>query len=210
MKKQISTKWGLLIIIAFAVVFAGGALDLFYLNQPSYEFNDLLPSKNKSKTSIEAPSTTFPESTLPTESVLPTSWKTYSSDSISIEYPFDWEYAIKNQAIQFYPTGKRPSIEGELTGDIILNVYDNPKKLSLVEFYDGKNNANLYKDAMDGYEDISVDSTSAIKFKGVGGLLVYTIVAVPKNDIIFELLDNGQAHQKDGIFDHMVSSIKFK
>lgn len=128
----------------------------------------------------------------------------HTLNGYALPYPTGWrvEEVRKNEPliVKFYK-----NINDKELGDISMTVYENPKNLTVKEFYNGVDRPNLFTDAIGGYQDVKLNDVSAIKFSDVLGFTHYTIVVVPYNDKIFEIADIGETHQSDGIFDKILS-----
>lgn len=138
-------------------------------------------------------------------------WQIYIHPYYSwkISYPKNWKNRESNDSVIFYPPDLNPDLVLENnSGFIGWKIYQNPKKLSLEQFFDGNSRPNYFSDAQ-SIKNIVIDGASGKEFKGVGGMLTYTIAVIPMDTVIIELIDNGEKYQSNGIFDKMLNSIKF-
>lgn len=120
----------------------------------------------------------------------------------SLEYPESWSFSTSESGgwVVFLPPDKQPG--PEYSGDIAVKVSENPKKLSLENYFDGNNGPNYFNKS----EVIKINYNNAILVEnvnemGVGDGKVYIIDI----DVAFLVIDAiSSFDERDG----MVNSIQ--
>lgn len=136
-------------------------------------------------------------------------WKTYTNSQygFNFQYPSSWTYELyQGNYISFFPPGKSPDPSLEYSGDISVNVIDNPRQLDLKTFEQSQNN-NLFAESS-SQAPLIINGFPAEKFFAVYGMVPTNVYLINKGKIIIELNDIGQMHADDGIADQMAKSIK--
>ncbi len=138
-------------------------------------------------------------------------WQIYTHplNNWTIKYPEDWHYKEYNQSVGFAPQDFVFDDISESPPHIEWVIYQNPDRISMQDFFNGANKPDYFKDALGGIENVNIDGIESKKFKNVAGITSYTITVIPKGELFVELSDNGDNHQIDGIYEGMLSSIKF-
>ena len=140
-------------------------------------------------------------------------WLTYRNEEYGyyIQYPPFWRLEIYNHDIvSFYPSDLREHERLTQGGEIELFYMKNPKKLSLQEFYDGPH--DFYPFTAESISEIRISGINGFRFTNVEGRVRNEnsdLVIIPLPIDIIEIIDVGGHHEKDGIFDSMISSFKF-
>lgn len=133
----------------------------------------------------------------------------YTNDEqdFSLLLPNGW---TSNEAdsgrVGLLPAGSVASLQYE--GDIVVNVKQNPKKLSLKEYYNGINDVALFTDALGGSKPFEVNGLDAFLFKEVEGYVPSNVAVVDTGDTFIEITDTGMRHVDDGVFDAIIYSVK--
>lgn len=172
---------------------------------------------------VTTPTTTQTTTTPTGQTATPTptdptaNWKTYTDTDlkISFSYPSDWfvHKDVDNNNLIFLTDSSTFSSTGGLENGPayrlkIVNV-ENPKNLSMREYYNGTNAPDLFQDASRGTETLATTSgLSATKFKHVLGMVSPTVAVVESGNRLVELEDTAEAYQANGIFDQILRSIE--
>jgi hypothetical protein len=138
-------------------------------------------------------------------------WRTFAHPSFryEIKYPSNWSFALgEASSVGFSPLDKQPDPSLEFTGDIIVEVFANPRGLTFSEFYQWEAEVDLFQNSMEQMP-FRVNGLEAVKFIGVPGMLgPSTIVSVNKGGFVVEINDVNEEHQQNGVFDSMISSFR--
>lgn len=131
----------------------------------------------------------------------------FNDETVSVLVPSGWS-AAKNASgsIGLVPAGSE--ISDLYEGDIVINPKQNSENLSIKKFYDGEQNADLFRDAVGGFEPIEVNGYEGYLFRKVEGYVPANVAVVKKDGVIIEVTDAGMGNAENGIFDAVVSSIK--
>lgn len=135
--------------------------------------------------------------------------KTYQNPeyNYAVNYPETWETkTLEANRVGLLPTAKKSLKEYE--GDVVLSLKKNEKNLSVEKFYDGSNDINLFTDAAKGVKQITVAGRKAYRFNGVEGYAPANVVVVPLGKSFLEITDMGAQHEKDGLFESLVNTLK--
>ncbi len=107
------------------------------------------------------------------------------------------------------PAGKLPNPEQHYYEDILISVVPNPQNLTLAEFYAKTSDVtpiDLFTYSETQTPLVISGGIEAILFHNVLGFFTSTILSVRANNRVIEIADVEQAHQRDGIFDALISS----
>lgn len=145
-------------------------------------------------------------------------WNTYRNEKIGFEikYPTDWT-TITNNADPWSVIGFREvNLE---TGDpsfsrIYIQLQDNPNNYSLEEYY--KNFSDTAEMYIPNYfeigtvQNIIIDNREATRFSIIPGVVPNTMISVPLDHAILEIVKHNDYEPADQIYDLMIQSLKFK
>lgn len=104
------------------------------------------------------------------------------------------------------PPGKSPNLNNEYVGDIFIDVYPNSGVLDFSDFYQTIRKVNFFSSSAKQTR-FTINGLDAIRFDDVGGMIPSTVVALKLSDRYVEITDYNSAHQTDGIFNSIVSSV---
>ena len=136
-------------------------------------------------------------------------WQVHTDSlyGFTFKYPQNWTATMNEKSpetLDLYPADNRPKIGEEMTGDIVIRILSNPDKLSLRNYYKVQDPDNRYRAILIGSVAI-VSGIGAERFQDEG----YTTVSLPKEELIIEITDKGNRHQKDNIFQKIVDTVAF-
>lgn len=132
------------------------------------------------------------------------------ASGVSFSFPGDWSaYKDKNGAIKILTRESvaKPVDLTEQKTEIELRIKDNPDKLSVISFYDGITDINLFLDANNGMEDIIVAGYQGTKFNNVVGVVPADVVIVPVADKLYEFKLNDFRFKN--IFTDLLGTVRF-
>lgn len=133
------------------------------------------------------------------------------TSGVSFAFPGDWRtYKDQNGAIKILTQASvsKPVDLAEQKTEIELRIKDNPDHLSVTSFYDGITDANLFLDANNGMEDITVGGYKGTKFNNVVGVVPADVVVIPVDDKLYEFKLNDLRFKN--IFTDFLSTVQFK
>lgn len=144
-------------------------------------------------------------------------WKTYRNEELGIEfkYPDDWNIYTEgdNYAnLNWSQSKERPGFQ--------IMVRQNPGNSTVFDFYNGiKENKkiqgnegliNWYEASYSNFKEIYIDNIKAINFISPVGIEELTAVAIPKDNLIFEIIIRGPKEiEKNGKYETILSTFKF-
>lgn len=131
----------------------------------------------------------------------------FSDEFVSVLIPDGWS-AAKNASGSIGLVPADSEISDLYEGDIVVNPKENAENLSIKNFYDGEQNADLFRDALGGFEPIEVNGYEGFLFKEVEGYVPANVAVIKKGDVMIEITDAGMGNAENGIFDAVVNSIK--
>lgn len=129
---------------------------------------------------------------------------------VSFSFPVDWKtYKDKNGAIKVLTRESisKPVDLTEQKTEIEIRIKDNPDKLSVTSFYNGITDINLFLDANNGMEDITVAGYKGTKFNNVVGVVPADVVVVPVADKLYEFKLNDLRFKN--IFTELLGTVRF-
>lgn len=138
--------------------------------------------------------------------------ETYQSNyGYSIEIPANWysDDSVENR-VAFGE--QKPTKDQQYFGNLVVVVVDNPENKNIEEFYNPPDQADLFADALGGYEKFTVNNVQGYKFYSVEGYIPSNVIVLknPKTNQIIEMTDIGGQLEQVGKFDQIIGTISLQ
>lgn len=134
----------------------------------------------------------------------------YSTSQYSIDVPSSWyiDDSVQNR-VAFGE--KDPRQNEQYFGDLVVALVENPENLEIKEFYNSPDEADLFADALGGYQAYQNGEIQGYKFYDVQGYVPSNIIVIKnqKTGVILEISDIGGGLEKAGEFDTIVKTLSF-